>query len=326
MTDLMYEIEKRRDIVDKELNKIFEGKDHFMWKNMAWYPLAGGKKLRPFLAMVSCGALGGEEKDAILPGLSIELIHNFTLVHDDIMDDDDLRRGRQTLHKKEGLPTAINVGDALFALAFRLISEMEVEPVKIKRILYEISQGVLKVAEGQEEDMKFEITFDITEDEFIEMIEKKTSYLFQAAARCGSIVAEATDEEVEMLGEYARKMGIAFQVQDDYLDLMGDQNDLGKPVGSDIKAGKRTLMVIHALQNLNGDDRKRLIDILENHSTQEDVHEAIDLLNKNDSIEYSRRLAEKYAKEAKESIQSLPESDHKNMLISLVDYMIQRAK
>lgn len=326
MTDLMAEIQKRKEIVDKELKNLFKGNDHPMWENMAWYPLAGGKKLRPFLAMVSCGALDGDEMDALTPGLSIELIHNFTLVHDDIMDDDDIRRGRETLHKKEGLPTAINVGDALFALSFRLISEMDVEPVKIKRVLYEISQAVLKVAEGQEEDMSFETTFDITEDEFIEMIEKKTSYLFQASARCGAIVADGSDEQVEMMGEYARKMGIAFQVQDDYLDLMGDQIDLGKPVGSDIKAGKRTLMVIHALQNLEDDDRNRLIEILENESTQEDVDEAINLLNKNSSIEYCRELAVKYANGAKDSIKSLPESDHKKILIDLVDYMIERAK
>jgi len=322
----MAEIQRRKKIVDEEIVKIFKNKDHFMWKNMAWYPQAGGKKLRPFLAMVSCGALDGDENDAIKPGLSIELIHNFTLIHDDIMDDDDLRRGRQTLHKKEGLPTAINVGDALFALSFRLISEMDVEPVKIKQVLYEISQAVLKVAEGQEEDMRFETTFDIIEDEFIEMIEKKTSYLFQAAARCGAIVADASEEQVEMLGEYARKMGIAFQVQDDYLDLMGNQNDLGKPVGSDIKAGKRTLMVIHALQNLEDDDRNRLVEILENDSTQEEVDEAIDLLNKYDSIEYCRELAVEYANSAKDSIKSLQESNHKNILISLVDYMIERVK
>ncbi len=322
----MAEIQRRKKIVDEEIVKIFKNKDHFMWKNMAWYPQAGGKKLRPFLAMVSCGALDGDENDAIKPGLSIELIHNFTLIHDDIMDDDDLRRGRQTLHKKEGLPTAINVGDALFALSFRLISEMDVEPVKIKQVLYEISQAVLKVAEGQEEDMRFETTFDIIEDEFIEMIEKKTSYLFQAAARCGAIVADASEEQVEMLGEYARKMGIAFQVQDDYLDLMGNQNDLGKPVGSDIKAGKRTLMVIHALQNLEDDDRNRLVEILENDSTQEEVDEAIDLLTKYDSIEYCRELAVEYANSAKDSIKSLQESNHKNILISLVDYMIERVK
>ncbi|MFW6304355.1 MAG: polyprenyl synthetase family protein [Candidatus Saliniplasma sp.] len=326
MTELMTEIRKRREIVDGELDKLFKDKDHFMWKNMAWYPLAGGKKLRPFLAMVSCGALGGKENDALISGLSLELIHNFTLVHDDIMDDDDMRRGRKTLHKKEGLPTAINVGDALFALSFRLISEMDVEPVKIKRILYEISQAVLKVAEGQEEDMRFETTFDITEDEFIEMIEKKTSYLFQAAARCGAIVADSSEEQIEMLGTYARNMGIAFQVQDDYLDLMGEETALGKPVGSDIKAGKRTLMVIHALQHLDKKDKHRLIEILEGENSQNEIIEAIELLEKNDSIEYCRKLAEEYAVGAKDEIKTLPEGDHKQLLIDLVDFMIERTK
>ncbi len=324
MTDLRSEIQKRKKIIDIELEELFRDKDHCLWENMAWYPLAGGKKLRPFLCMVSCGAFGGEEEDALIPGLSIELIHNFTLVHDDIMDDDDLRRGRITLHNKEGLPTAINVGDALFALSFRLISEMDDDPVKIKRILYEISNAILKVAEGQEEDMRFEKTFDIAEEEFIDMIEKKTSYLFRAAARCGAIVADAPEEHIEHMGEYARKMGIAFQVQDDYLDLKGEETDLGKPVGSDIKEGKRTLMVIHALENLERDDKERLIEILENECNLTDVHDAIDLLEKNDSIEYCRRLAKDYACEAKEQIEFLPNNQQKRLLISLVDFMIER--
>ncbi|MFO7792374.1 MAG: polyprenyl synthetase family protein [Candidatus Saliniplasma sp.] len=326
MTDLISEIEKRRKIVDGEIDALFKDREHIIWKNMAWYPQAGGKKLRPFLAMVSCGALGGDEEDGMIPGLSIELIHNFTLVHDDIMDDDDLRRGRETLHKKEGLSTAINVGDALFALSFRLISNMDVEPLKIKRVLFEISHAVLKVAEGQEEDMRFEKTFDITEEEFIEMIEKKTSYLFQAAARSGAIVAGAPDEKIERMGEYARKMGIAFQVQDDYLDLMGEETDLGKPVGSDIRAGKRTLMVIHALEHLGDEDKRRLIEILDGESDQKAVLEAIELLEKNNSIEYCSRLAEEYANGAKEEIQFLPESEYKDILMALVEFMIERAK
>jgi len=326
MIDFMSEVKKRKKVVDSRLEDLFKDKDHFLWENMAWYPLAGGKKLRPFLGMVVCGALDGEEEDALIPGLSIELIHNFTLVHDDIMDDDDLRRGRKTLHKKESLPTAINVGDALFALAFRMISEMDEEPIKIKKILYEISNAILKVAEGQEEDMRFEKTFDITEDEFIEMIDKKTSYLFQAAARCGAIVADASEEEIEHMGEYARNMGIAFQVQDDYLDLMGDETGLGKPVGSDIRAGKRTMMVIHALQNLEGQDKERLIEILEGKCTKAEVKEAIGLLQKNDSIGYSRRLAEQYAHKAKEQIEFLKDNKQKRILIALVDFMIERTK
>lgn len=324
MVDLKAEMKKRKKVVDEEIEKIFHDKGHPLWEAMAWYPEAGGKKLRPFLTMVSAGALGTDEKIGLPPGLAIELIHNFTLVHDDIMDDDDIRRGRRTLHQKKGLPTAINSGDALFALSFRLLSETEVPDNRIRSLLYEVSNAVLKVAEGQEEDMAFERTFEIGEKEFIGMIEKKTSYLFQAAARCGAIVAEADDLQIKKMGAYARKMGIAFQVQDDYLDLIGDQNELGKPVGSDIKAGKRTLMVIHALQHLDKKDKLELINILDSKNSQKDVQKAISLMKKAGSLEYCKKLAKRYAEEAKEELSFLDGSPQKEILLELVDFMIER--
>ena len=326
MVDLMEELQKRKKIIDEEIEELFEGKDHPLWESMALYPLAGGKKLRPFLSMICAGALGAEEKKAMHPGICIELIHNFTLVHDDIMDDDDIRRGRKTLHRKKNMATAINAGDGLFALAFNILSKSDVDGEKIRDLLNEVSSAVVKVAEGQEEDMAFESSYSISEDEFIEMIDKKTSYLFQASARTGAIVAGASEEEIGYMGDYAKKMGIAFQVQDDYLDLVGDQGEIGKPVGSDIRAGKRTLMVIHALETLEGPKMERLIDILESKNTKEEVTEAIDLLEETGSLDYAKKLAENYAKDAKESIEFLPESEYKDILKSLVDFMINRTR
>ncbi len=324
MKDLKEEIEKRKELIDSKLDDIFRGKEHVLWELMAWYPQAGGKKLRPFLAMVTAGVFGEDEEKALPLGLAIEMIHNFTLVHDDLMDDDDMRRGRKTLHRKENPASAINAGDALFALAFNLLAESDVQGEELRQLLGLVSTSVMKVAEGQEEDMRFEETFDISEDEFISMIEKKTSYLFQTASKGGAIIGGGTEEEIERMGNYARKMGIAFQIQDDYLDLVGDQDDIGKPVGSDIRRGKRTLMIIHALENLPEEKRERLIEILRKENTDEEIEEAMDLLRETDSLTYCKNLAERYAAEAKKEISFLPDSERKKILLQLVDLVIQR--
>ncbi len=325
MVDLHAEIEKRKEIVEDYLEELFHKKEeHILWELMSIYPMAGGKKLRPFLAMISAGACGAEEERAIHLGVATELIHNFTLVHDDIMDDDEIRRGIETVYKREGLSSAINAGDALFALAFEILSRTECGD--FKSLLSEVACSVVRVAEGQEEDMRFERSFDISEDEFIRMIEKKTSCLFQACAKGGAIVAGASKEQIKHMGEYARKMGIAFQIQDDYLDLVGEQDKLGKPVGSDIRAGKRTLMIIHALDVLDKKEKEQLIDILNSDKNRvNEVNTALDLIEDCGALDYAKQTADRYAAEAKEELKELPESKYKDILESLVDLMVRRA-
>ncbi len=322
------ELKKRKSDVDEAITHMFQKeKAHPLWGHMAYYPEAGGKKLRPFLAMITAAAFGEDEDKAIPYGVAIELVHNFTLVHDDIMDKDEKRRGRKTLHKKIGEPRAINAGDGLFALAFKKLVEIDVEGETLRRLLDELSTSVVKVAEGQEEDISFEGSYEISEEDFIEMIEKKTSYLFRAATRGGAIIGGGDEKQVEEMGEYARKMGIAFQIQDDYLDLIGEEDKIGKDVGSDIKEGKRTLMVIKSLNELPSDDKERLIEILEEEeNTDVEVREAIGLLEKAGAIEYSRELAEEYAQQAKEHLRLIPDGEHKDILEGLVDYIISRDK
>lgn len=326
--DLMEELEERRSMIDAEIEEVFEeGEDHPLWGSMAYYPEAGGKRLRPFLAMISVGALEEKEEKAIPYGIALEFVHNFTLVHDDIMDQDLIRRGEPTLYRKIGDAHAINAGDGLFALAFQILSRTDVEGEKIRDLLEILSSCVVKIAEGQQEDLEFEDTFDITEDEFIEMIEKKTAFLFKAATKGGAIIADATEEEIKAMEKYAEKMGIAFQIQDDYLDLMGDEEEIGKDVGSDIKEGKRTLMVIRALDELSEPKEVKLKKILDRQdNTVEETEEALNLMKEVGALEYSRKLAEEYSKEAKAQLKDLPETEYKKILEELVDYMINRTK
>lgn len=326
MERMKEELEKRKEKIDQEIAEIFEDKvDHSLWKSMSYYPESGGKKLRPFLAMVSTAVFDEPEEKAIPYGVALELVHNFTLVHDDLMDQDEMRRGNPTLHQKIGDAHAINAGDGLFALAFNLLSKTKVEGEKIRELLDELSSSVIKIAEGQEEDLSFEEDFDIKENDFIQMIEKKTAYLFRAATRGGAIIAGSDEEEIDKMGEYARKMGIAFQLQDDYLDLVGDEGKIGKDVGSDIKEGKRTLMVIKALSELSGEDAERLMDILQkNDNPDPEIDEAIGLLEKAGAIEYSKELAETYGEKAKNELEDLPDNENKKILEELVDFVITR--
>ena len=289
---------------------------------------AGGKMLRPALTLISCEAVGGNKEDALKTAAAIELIHTFSLIHDDIMDDDDMRRGMPSVHKVWDEPLAILAGDTLFSKAFEMIiasKDENAHPAHVANALATVADACVKICEGQASDMGFEGNFDVNEAEYSEMIYKKTGALIAAATKAGAIMGGADDETVTALYEYGRMIGIAFQIQDDYLDVVSDEKDLGKPVGSDIAKGKMTLMVVKALAESEGDDHDRLLEILKDDNCSQDmVEEAIDLFNKYGSIEYAHNLALENVQGAKDALDILEDSDAKTMLIDLADFVIDR--
>ncbi|WP_297983432.1 short chain isoprenyl diphosphate synthase IdsA [uncultured Methanobrevibacter sp.] len=290
---------------------------------------AGGKMLRPALTLISAEAVGGNKEDALKTAAAIELIHTFSLIHDDIMDDDDMRRGMPSVHKVWDEPLAILAGDTLFSKAFEMVilsKDDNAEPEHVANALATVADACVKICEGQASDMSFEGNFDVTEEEYSKMIYKKTGALIAAATKAGAIMGGADEETVTALYEYGRMIGIAFQIQDDYLDVISDEADLGKPVGSDIAKGKMTLMVVKALAESEGEDNERLLEILkEEDSSQENVNEAIDLFNKYGSIEYAHNLALENIEGAKKAIDILEDSEAKDMLIALADFVIDRS-
>lgn len=290
---------------------------------------AGGKMLRPALTLISAEAVGGNKEDALKTAAAIELIHTFSLIHDDIMDDDDMRRGMPSVHKVWDEPLAILAGDTLFSKAFEMVilsKDDNAEPEHVANALATVADACVKICEGQASDMSFEGNFDVTEEEYSKMIYKKTGALIAAATKAGAIMGGADEETVTALYEYGRMIGIAFQIQDDYLDVISDEADLGKPVGSDIAKGKMTLMVVKALAESEGEDNERLLEILkEEDSSQENVNEAIDLFNKYGSIEYAHNLALENIEGAKKAIDILEDSEAKDMLIALADFVVDRS-
>jgi len=290
-------------------------------------PLGGGKRMRPVLAMVACEAVNGSVDQVLAFGAALELMHNFTLVHDDIMDCSKLRRGVPTVHMEYSEPTAILAGDLLFAKSFEAMHQLTIKLDVIKALEAELIQCIIDICEGQEYDMGFEQRDQVSEQEYLQMIEKKTAVLFKLATRGGAVVAGATPEHVEALTTYGYCLGMAFQIWDDYLDMSSDEQTLGKDIGNDIRNGKKTLIAVHALEHAQPDQQTRLHSIFGNRkATDDQINEVLDLFRSIGSIEYVKTVAQRFHAQAVEALQVLPPSDARQFLEEMVTYAIQREK
>lgn len=311
------EIEKALDTVDPQ--KLQDASKHLI--------KAGGKKIRPSLVLLSSEAVGGRMEGALKTAAAVELIHTFSLIHDDIMDEDEMRRGKPSVHTIWGEPMAILAGDILFSLAFELVAQTHDEDIPSKRVIRALNTVVdacIKICEGQACDMGFENKFDVKESEYMNMIYKKTAALIAAATKSGAILGGGTEEQIAAFQEYGRLIGMAFQIQDDYLDVVSDEEHIGKPVGSDIMEGKMTLMVVHTLSSASKQDKKALLSILENDGN-ENVQKAIDIFEKYGSINYTRDIALENVQKAKELLSIVPDSPAKESLYLLADFVLQRS-
>ncbi len=205
----------------------------------------GGKRLRPVLTLMVCDAFGGDLSAAVKPALGLEVFHNFTLLHDDVMDASDLRRGKPTVCKKWDTNTAILSGDTMLTLATQLVSEVPDEQLRL--VLQLFNKTAIEVYEGQQLDMDFEHTGEVSLEAYLEMIRLKTSVLLGAACKLGAIIAGASAADADAMYSYGEAMGMAFQIQDDYLDLYGDESTFGKPIGGDVINDKKTFLILTAL-------------------------------------------------------------------------------
>jgi len=202
-----------------------------------------GKKLRPILTLVSGLAVGGQEKNLLAPASAIELLHNFSLVHDDIMDNDETRRGKPTVHVKWDLGTAILAGDGLLGLAYRKL--LQTPNINDLRLTVKFTEAMIEICEGQALDKTFETEDTVSEPAYLEMISKKTATLIKLACEIGGIVGEGNTAEITALAEFGYNIGMGFQIQDDLLDILADETVLGKKVGSDLQMNKKTIISIN---------------------------------------------------------------------------------
>ena len=216
----------------------------------------GGKRIRPVLMLMAYNLWKSQPQDILMPAIGLETYHNFTLLHDDLMDNADVRRGQPTVHRRWDANKAILSGDNMLVLAFQRMQQVPVD--KLPAVLSVFTQTALEIDEGQEFDVAFETRNDVTEAEYIEMIRLKTSVLLACAMKIGGLLADAPQEDVDRLYRFGESIGLAFQLQDDLLDVYGDPKVFGKAIGGDIVSNKKTFMLINAFNRANSEQRQEL--------------------------------------------------------------------
>ncbi|HOW14356.1 polyprenyl synthetase family protein [Methanosarcina sp.] len=317
---LVNEIKKRSSHVDAAIDELLPvTRPEELYRASRYLVDAGGKRLRPAVLILAAEAVGSDLKSVLPAAVAVELVHNFTLIHDDIMDKDDIRRGMPAVHVKWGEAGAILAGDTLYSKAFEILSKVENEPARVLKCMDILSKTCTEICEGQWLDMDFETRKKVTESEYLEMVEKKTSVLYAAAAKIGAILGGASDEVAEALSEYGRLIGIGFQMYDDVLDMTAPEEVLGKVRGSDLMEGKHTLIVINAFE------KGVKLDIFgKGEATLAETEAAVRTLTECGSLDYVKNLAISYINEGKAKLDVLRDCPEKELLLQIADYMISR--
>ncbi|PGF17793.1 phosphoesterase [Natrinema sp. CBA1119] len=301
---------------------------------------AGGKRLRPTVLLTTAEALTDTDPlsaayrsfapldesgpvDVMAAAVSVEVIQSFTLIHDDIMDDDDLRRGVPAVHKEYDLETAILAGDTLYSKAFEIMLETGAESDRIVDALSVLATTCTDICEGQSLDVTFEQRADVTPDEYLEMVEQKTAVLYAASACLPAILLGADDETIDELYGYGLDIGRAFQIQDDVLDLTVPSEELGKQRGSDLVENKQTLITVHAREQ--GVDIDGLVDTDDVDAvTEAEIDEAVAELEAAGSITYANETAQELVEQGKERLEVLPDNEARELLCEIAHYLIER--
>lgn len=311
-----------RRIIDHALPSCFEGiRPPALHDATMWYPEAGGKRLRPVMALLACEASGGTAEDALPVALAVELVHNFSLVHDDIMDRDATRRGRATVHTKWDEATAILAGDVLFARAFEVLARIP-DPAAHQEASRLLSTAIRRLCEGQAMDVAFEKRQDVTTAEYLDMIGGKTAVLFAAACHGGALSAKRTNRAaIEALDRFGDSFGMAFQIADDLLDVTGDSKTLGKPWGSDVRAGKQTVLVLEALARATPAHRRSLEAALGNaKASDEEVRRAVEAMRESGALAAAEALRDRHARDAADALSPLPDTPARRALLGLNEW------
>ncbi len=258
----MQNIEFYKAIIDQTLaQKQWPESPKGLYAPVVYIMSLGGKRLRPALTLMTCDCFDGDYTQAVPAALAVELFHNFSLIHDDIMDEAPLRRGQKTVHHKWDLNTGILSGDALLILAYRHFESYPPETFSALSKLF--SQTAIEVCEGQQFDIDFEQRQNVQKEQYLKMINYKTAVLLGAAMKMGAIVAQADPAKQDLIYEFGRNLGLAFQLQDDYLDAFGDPKVFGKQLGGDILSGKKTYLYISAKEQGTAQQCQNLLDLFE---------------------------------------------------------------
>ena len=304
----------QQDFADFMAQTDFGGQPTELYDPIAYTILQSGKRLRPMLCLLANDLFGGDEQEALWPALALETFHNFTLIHDDIMDKAPLRRGKPTVYQKWNSDIAILSGDAMLAMAF----QFALKPKKGAELGKQLGKVAIEICEGQQMDLNFETLGNVTIDEYLEMIRLKTAVLLATALQMGATVAGANETDIQRLYDFGINLGMSFQLQDDILDLYSDEEVFGKKHGGDIAENKKTYLYLKALELASKKDRKRLEQLFTlrmDHDEEEKIEEVksiYDRLKVKEAVEAVMLDYDRKAFEALESI-DLPEERKKHL-------------
>jgi geranylgeranyl diphosphate synthase type I len=332
--DIKDELETNASSVNQYILSLLEGDPIELYRASSHYIKSGGKRLRPFLVIKSSELFGGNLRRALPAAAAVELVHNFSLVHDDIMDNDDMRHSVQTVHKHYGMPLAILAGDILFSKAFELLAvngrAKGISEKAICEMVAKLSSACIQVCEGQATDvrmasMKDELSID--SPQYINMISKKTAALFELSCALGVLSAPNSSAiDVERLSWFGRNIGIAFQLVDDLIGITGDPKLTGKAVGNDLREGKKTYPILLALRNAKGQNRSKILKIFgRKNASASDLKEAVGTISTIGIDQEIRLAARTHIEKAVQSLADYADSEAKRALESSASFIVERS-
>ncbi|MBE6299958.1 MAG: polyprenyl synthetase family protein [Bacteroidales bacterium] len=304
----MQTIEEYIELINKAVANIEYPKTPFGLYEPVKYQLdVGGKRVRPLLTLMACDMFGGDIDSAISPALGLEIFHNFTLLHDDVMDKAEIRRGRPTVHIAWSENTAILSGDAMQIVATQKVCDA---PANVhKEVLDLYNKTALEICEGQQYDMEFESREDVTVKEYINMIRLKTAVLIGCALKMGAIIGGATPQQSDALYKFGENIGLAFQLQDDYLDVYGDAKTFGKKIGGDILNNKKTYMLISAMTLAEGETKERLLALLDGPQDDNKIEQVTAIYTELGIDKMAREKISEYSQKALAYLNNIPNNE-----------------
>ena len=327
---MIYSVEQCGALIEKKLTELSVGQNRpaNLYEPIDYAMSAGGKRIRPALALLACNLFDQNPERALMPAVALEIFHNFTLLHDDVMDKADIRRNRPTVHKRWSENTAILSGDAMMILAYQYLCCAE--PRVLPALLDVFSRTALEVCEGQQYDMDFERRADVSIDEYMRMIRLKTAVLLAGSLKIGALCGNADEQNSEALYQFGISLGLTFQIQDDWLDVYSDPKTFGKAVGGDILTGKKTYLLLTAFEKADAQTKRLLHSLLHDNEMPDEekisrVKAVYDRLHAGD---IARQAMEKHYSEAMSRLQEvrLSDSSRKSELEKLATQLLRREK
>lgn len=313
------------DFITKYLRQSLTGTPATLYDAASYLIIHGGKRLRPYMLMQTCQMMGGNAAQAVVVAGAVEMIHNFSLVHDDIMDNDDTRHGVDSTHKRYGSSLAILAGDTLFSKAYQTLAESNLPDPVHSGLVRHLADACVDICEGQWLDISMSTSDEIPQpSEYLLMIRKKTSALFEASCAMGAICAHAASSDVQNAAAFGRNLGIAFQITDDLIGVAGDETITKKPVGNDIREGKKSLPILMALESAEPRDRDTIMHAFGNRqATAEQTRNVVTIIRRLGIEDAVRSRAASYAEEARCALETY-DGEHYGNLVSLLDFVVKR--